>query len=208
MSEWNDLLKDVRIIPVLVIDDVETAIPLAETLCQAGLPVLEITLRTKAALPAIKAIRDNVSQAILGVGTVLDVPQVQQSIDHGAQFCVSPGHTANLLDEAERQKIPFLFGASSLSEMMYLRERGFLMQKFFPAELNGGVPFLKAVNSVLPDVMLCPTGGISSETAETYLSLPNIPCLGGSWIAPKDLINSGDWEEISKRASHAAQLGK
>ncbi|WP_420548075.1 bifunctional 4-hydroxy-2-oxoglutarate aldolase/2-dehydro-3-deoxy-phosphogluconate aldolase [Curvivirga sp.] len=208
MSKWNKLLQDIRVVPVLVIEDVEKAVPLAKTLCEAGLHVLEITLRTKAALPAIKAIKDNVPEAILGVGTVLDHEQIDHAANHDCQFFVSPGHTPNLVQEAKQKELPFLFGANTLSEMMFLREQGFIMQKFFPAELNGGVKLLKAAYSVLPDVQFCPTGGISIENAEDYLNLPNVACIGGSWIAPKDLITSGDWDKISKLAKHAATLGR
>ena len=207
MIDWTKLLNGCRVIPVLVIENMEDAVPLAKTLCEAGLPILEITLRTDAALQAIERIKDNVPEAILGVGTVLEIDQMHQAKKSGAEFFVSPAHTANLVTEAQENEYPFLFGAQTLAEMMTLREKGLHMQKFFPAELNGGVKFLKAVHSVLPDIQFCPTGGITLENAPDYLSLPNVACIGGSWIAPKDLIATKNWSEISKRAKEASKLG-
>lgn len=208
MSEWSELLNGTRIIPVLVIDQIEDAVPLARTLCDAGLFVLEITLRTAVARDAIKRIQADVAAAIVGVGTILEDTQLLDVSSLGVRFAVSPGHTLNLLETARLEGIAYLPGAQTLSEVLFLREKGFFFQKFFPAELSGGTKALKAISSVIPDVTFCPTGGLTPENASEYLSLKNVECIGGSWIAPRDLIRAHEWEEISKRAKSAILLNK
>ena len=206
MSAWGTMLDGISVIPVLVVDRVEDAVPLAETLVKAGLPVLEVTLRTPAALDVIAAMIEGVPDAIIGAGTVLTASQLNEVERAGARFAVSPGHTADLLDAADDAQIPLLPGAETLSEIMGLSDRGYELIKFFPAELAGGVPFLKTVSAVLEKMKFCPTGGVSPENVADYLSLPNVSCVGGSWIAPRDLVDAGNWDEISNRARAAAGL--
>ncbi len=203
MKDWGTILDGVSVIPVLVVDRVDDAVPLAKTLVEAGLPVLEVTLRTPAALDVIEAMTKGVPEAIIGAGTVLSPTQLDDVSKRGARFAVSPGHTAELLDAAESAKIPLLPGAQTISEVMELSMRGYKMVKFFPAELAGGVPFLKTVSAVLEQIKFCPTGGVSPDNVDDYLSLPNVSCVGGSWIAPRDLVEAGNWDEISVRARDA-----
>lgn len=193
------------VIPVLVVEDPATAKPLAAALVKGGLPVLEVTLRTAAALEVIAEMA-TVEGGVVGAGTLLTPSDVEAAVKAGAQFGVSPGSTDRLLDACEAADLPLLPGAASASEAMRLLERGYTVQKFFPAEAAGGAPFLKSLASPLPQVRFCPTGGVSPKNVGTYLSLPNTLCAGGSWVAPADLVAAGDWDGITKLAAEAAAL--
>lgn len=194
------------VIPVLVVEDASKAKPLAEALVKGGLPVLEVTLRTDAALDVIHEMAQ-VPGAIVGAGTLLEPQDVTRAKDAGAQFGVSPGSTDALLDAAEAEDLPMLPGVSSLSEIMHLRSRGYNMLKFFPAEAAGGIPSLKSIAGPIPQVSFCPTGGISPQSAGSYLALPNVVCVGGSWITPAAMVADGAWPDIEALAREAASLG-
>jgi 2-dehydro-3-deoxyphosphogluconate aldolase / (4S)-4-hydroxy-2-oxoglutarate aldolase len=196
------------IVPVMVIEDVKQAVPLARALVKGGLPVLEITLRTAAALDCIRAIVAEVEGAIVGSGTVLTAQQLKQSEKAGCVFAVSPGITPRLLKAAKDQKIVLLPASASASEAMVLFEHGYALQKFFPAEPSGGAPYLASLSSPLPQIRFCPTGGITPALAPSYLKLPNVITLGGSWMAPKNLVNAGQWDEMEKLSREAAALRK
>ena len=193
------------VIPVLVLDDVATARPLAEALVAGGLPVFEVTLRTPVALDVISEMA-KVEGGVVGAGTLLTPQDVKNAVNAGATFGVSPGATDTLLDACEAADLPLLPGAATSSEVMRLLERGYRVQKFFPAEANGGAPALKAIGAPLPQVKFCPTGGVSPANAPTYLGLSNTLCVGGSWVAPKDLIAAKDWSAIEALAAEAAAL--
>ena len=193
------------IIPVLVVDDVAHARPLAEALVAGGLPALEVTLRTPAALDVIREMA-SVPGGVVGAGTLLTPADVQAAKEAGAQFGVSPGATDRLLDACEEADLPLLPGAATASEAMRLLERGYTMLKFFPAEASGGAPALKAIGAPIPQISFCPTGGVSLKNAPDYLSLGNVVCAGGSWVAPKDAVEAGDWSRIETLAREAAAL--
>lgn len=195
------------VIPVLVIEDAATARPLAEALVAGGLPALEITLRTPAALDAIREMAQ-VEGGVVGAGTLLTPADVAAAKDAGALFGVSPGATDRLLAACEEADLPLLPGAATASEVMALLERGYTVQKFFPAEAAGGAPALKAIGAPLPQVSFCPTGGVSPANAPDYLGLSNTLCVGGSWVAPKGMVTSGDWAGITELARAAAALGR
>ena len=204
-TKAEELCKLAPVIPVLVLDDVATARPLAEALVAGGLPVLEVTLRTPVALEVISEMA-KVEGGVVGAGTLLSPQDVQNAINAGATFGVSPGATDTLLDACEAADLPLLPGAATSSEVMRLLERGYRVQKFFPAEANGGAPALKAIGAPLPQVKFCPTGGVSLANAPTYLGLSNTLCVGGSWVAPKDLIAEKAWSAIEALAAEAAAL--
>jgi 2-dehydro-3-deoxyphosphogluconate aldolase / (4S)-4-hydroxy-2-oxoglutarate aldolase len=206
-SDLAALLSATPVIPVLVIDSTETALPLARALVAGGLSVLEITLRTPAALDVIRAIAGEVEGAVVGAGTVLRRAQYEESERAGARFVVSPGASDALLAAAAASPVPFLPGSATASEVMRLLERGYRCLKFFPAEPAGGVAYLKALASPLPEARFCPTGGIDADRARAYLSLPNVLCVGGSWVAPGDALAAGDWSRITRLARAAAALG-
>jgi 2-dehydro-3-deoxyphosphogluconate aldolase / (4S)-4-hydroxy-2-oxoglutarate aldolase len=193
------------IIPVLVVHDPAHARPLAEALVKGGLPALEVTLRTPAALEVIAEMA-KVEGGVVGAGTLLTPDDVRRAKEAGARFGVSPGATDQLLDACEADDLPLLPGAATATEAMRLLERGYDMLKFFPAEASGGAPALKSLASPLPQIAFCPTGGISMENARDYLSLPNVVCAGGSWVAPDKLVQAGDWEGITALAREAAAL--
>jgi 2-dehydro-3-deoxyphosphogluconate aldolase/(4S)-4-hydroxy-2-oxoglutarate aldolase len=195
------------VVPVLVIHDVAHARPLAQALVAGGLPALEVTLRTPVALAAIAEMAQ-VAGGVVGAGTLLTPADVQAAKVAGAKFGVSPGATDILLDACESADLPLLPGAATSSEVMRLLERGYSVQKFFPAEANGGAPALKSIGGPLPQVSFCPTGGVSLTNAPNYLSLPNTLCVGGSWIVPQNLIDAGDWDGITELASQAAALAR
>ncbi|SNR58166.1 bifunctional 4-hydroxy-2-oxoglutarate aldolase/2-dehydro-3-deoxy-phosphogluconate aldolase [Puniceibacterium sediminis] len=193
------------VIPVLVIDDASSARALAEALVAGGLPALEVTLRTPAALDAIREMA-KVEGGTVGAGTLLTPADVKAAVAAGAKFGVSPGATDTILSACENADLPILPGAATASEVMRLLERGYTVQKFFPAEANGGAPALKAIGAPIPQVRFCPTGGVSLKNADDYLSLSNTLCVGGSWVAPKDLVAKGDWKAIEELAREAAAL--
>ncbi|MGE0238648.1 MAG: bifunctional 4-hydroxy-2-oxoglutarate aldolase/2-dehydro-3-deoxy-phosphogluconate aldolase [Parvibaculaceae bacterium] len=200
------ILRRAPVVPVLVIDDVGHAVPLAKALVEGGLNVLEITLRTEAAPDCIRAVKTEVKDAIVGSGTVLDKAGLQLSMDLGCAFAVSPGATSALIDAARKMEIPLLPASRSPSEAMALLEQGYRVQKFFPAEQSGGAAYLSAISSPLPQVKFCPTGGITPEIAPAYLKLANVVTVGGSWMVPKSLVASKDWAAITQLAATAAKL--
>ncbi|WP_375690255.1 bifunctional 4-hydroxy-2-oxoglutarate aldolase/2-dehydro-3-deoxy-phosphogluconate aldolase [Pseudooceanicola sp. LIPI14-2-Ac024] len=194
------------VIPVITIHDAADARPLAEALVAGGLPVLEVTLRTPAALDAIRAMA-GVEGGEVGVGSLLTPEQVTEAVAAGATFGVSPGATDKLLTAAEQAGLPMLPGAATASEAMRLLERGYRVQKFFPAEASGGVAAIKGIGAPIPGILFCPTGGVTPQNAGDYLALPNIACVGGSWVCPEKLIAAGDWAAIEDLAREAAALG-
>ncbi len=200
-----ELCRLAPVIPVLVIDDIAHARPLAEALVRGGLPVLEVTLRTPVALEAIARMSE-VAGGVVGAGTLLTPDDVAAAKAAGALFGVSPGATDRLLDAAEAEDLPMLPGAATATEAMRLLERGYTTQKFFPAEASGGAAALKSLASPLPQITFCPTGGIDAAGAPRYLALPNVVCVGGSWVAPKARLAVGDWDAITELARAAAAL--
>lgn len=201
----EQILRTAPVIPVIVLEREQDAVPLAEALVAGGLRVLEVTLRTSAAIAAIRAMA-KVDGAIVGAGTVLNAAQYQAAVDAGSQFIVSPGLTPALASAAAQQRVPLLPGVATATELMLAREMGFTCMKFFPAEQAGGVPMVKAFGSVFKDMLFCPTGGITAATAPRYLALSNVACVGGSWLAPQDLLSRGAWKDIEQLAREAAQL--
>ena len=193
------------VVPVLVIEDLAHAAPLARALVAGGLPALEVTLRTQCALDAIRAMAE-VPGGVVGAGTLLTPADVKAAKAAGARFGVSPGATERLLDACAEQDLPLLAGAATASEIMALLEAGYTVAKFFPAEQAGGAAYLKSISSPLPQMRFCPTGGIGLNNARDYLSLPNILCVGGSWVAPKNAMARGDWARITTLATEAAAL--
>ncbi|MEX0366992.1 MAG: bifunctional 4-hydroxy-2-oxoglutarate aldolase/2-dehydro-3-deoxy-phosphogluconate aldolase [Ruegeria sp.] len=203
----RDICGLAPIVPVLVVEDAAQARPLAEALVAGGLPALEVTLRTPAALDAIRAMAE-VPGGVVGAGTLVTPEDVRAAKEAGAQFGVSPGATDALIAACEAEDLPLLPGAATASEAMQLLARGYDMLKFFPAEASGGAPALKAIGAPLPQISFCPTGGVSPANAQDYLSLPNVVCAGGSWVAPKDKVRSGDWAGIEALAREAATLAR
>ncbi len=193
------------VVPVIVVEDLAHAAPLARALVAGGLPALEVTLRTPCALDAIRAMAD-VAGGVVGAGTLLTPADVKAAKAAGAAFGVSPGATERLLDACAEQDLPLLPGAATASEIMALLEMGYTVQKFFPAEQAGGAAYLKSIGSPIPQVKFCPTGGISLKNARDYLGLSNILCVGGSWVCPKDKLAAGDWAGIEALAREAAGL--
>ncbi|WP_170384896.1 bifunctional 4-hydroxy-2-oxoglutarate aldolase/2-dehydro-3-deoxy-phosphogluconate aldolase [Ruegeria atlantica] len=193
------------IVPVLVVDDAAHARPLAEALVAGGLPALEVTLRTPAALDVIRAMAE-IPGGVVGAGTLVTPDDVRAAKDAGAQFGVSPGATDALIAACEAEGLPLLPGAATASEAMTLLEKGYDMLKFFPAEASGGAPALKAIGAPLPQITFCPTGGVSPSNARDYLSLSNVVCAGGSWVAPKQMVVDGDWAGVEALARDAAKL--
>ena len=199
-----ELCKIAPVIPVLIIEDISSARDLGEALVAGGLPVLEVTLRTKCALQAITEM-SKIKGGIVGAGTLITYNDVKNAVDAGATFGVSPGATDNLIDACEEAGLPLLAGASSASEAMALLEKGYSVQKFFPAEAAGGAAFLKSLSSPLPQITFCPTGGISQKNALNYLASSNVECVGGSWVAPKEAISNRDWQQIEDLAKDAVR---
>jgi 2-dehydro-3-deoxyphosphogluconate aldolase/(4S)-4-hydroxy-2-oxoglutarate aldolase len=202
------IVKSVAVIPVIILDDVAAAVPLSRTLVAAGLRVVEITLRTDAALKAITAIANEVEGAIVGAGTVLSSRQFAAAEKAGARYMVSPGSSPDVLAAARNSAVPLMPGGVTPSEAMMLMDEGYTIQKFFPAEPAGGIAYLNALASPLPAIRFCPTGGINAANAAAYLALPNVACVGGVWVTPRDAIAEGDWKRIEKLAREAAALGK
>jgi 2-dehydro-3-deoxyphosphogluconate aldolase/(4S)-4-hydroxy-2-oxoglutarate aldolase len=194
------------VIPVLTIEKIDTAVPLARALAKGGLPVIEITLRTEVALEAIRAVAAEVPEAVVGAGTVLDPAQLDQVQRAGCHFAVGPGCTEALARRARSSGVPFLPGVQTVSEAMALRELGFRVLKFFPANAAGGLTWLAAVGAPLSGLRFCPTGGITAETAPAYLALANVACVGGSWVAPRVAVATGDWQSVERLASAASAL--
>ncbi|MFK4020216.1 bifunctional 4-hydroxy-2-oxoglutarate aldolase/2-dehydro-3-deoxy-phosphogluconate aldolase [Streptomyces albogriseolus] len=194
------------VVPVVVVEDAADAVPLARALVAGGLPAIEVTLRTPAAPDAIRAIAAEVPGAVVGAGTLLTPDQVTDAVAAGARFLVSPGCTDTLLAAMRAADVPFLPGVSTASEAMTLLERGVREMKFFPARAAGGTAYLKSLAGPLPQVRFCPTGGIGPDTAPEYLALPNVGCVGGSWMLPKDAVAARDWDRVERLAREAAAL--
>ncbi|TQV75064.1 bifunctional 4-hydroxy-2-oxoglutarate aldolase/2-dehydro-3-deoxy-phosphogluconate aldolase [Aliikangiella marina] len=206
MTEMIDILKKGPVVPVIVIDNLEDAVPLASALVEGGLEVLEVTLRTPVAIDAVKAMKAALPDAIIGTGTVTNMKTLHQSLEAGADFMVSPGATNSLLRDAVSEGALLLPGAATPSEAMHLLEEGFVCQKFFPAEAAGGVAMLKSIAGPLPQITFCPTGGISNTNAANYLALSNVACVGGTWMLDKNLIKQKDWSAITELARQAKQI--
>lgn len=206
-TDTSSLLDRTPVIPVVVLHDVAHAVPVAEALVEGGVPVIELTLRTPAALACVEAIAAAVPEILLGVGTVVAPAQAKDALSAGAQFLVSPGTTESLAAAMRETGLPHLPGAATVSEVLRLLELGYEELKFFPAEQSGGAPFLKSLGAPVPQARFCPTGGISAATAASYLALPNVGCVGGSWLTPADAVESGDWARIATLARETTLLG-
>ena len=201
------VLTRAPVVPVLIIDRLEDAVPLGTALVNGGLPALEVTMRTPVALEAIRAM-SAIPGAIVGAGTVLDAEQARAAVAAGARFLVSPGSTTELIDAAIALGVPILPGVATASEAMVARDKGLRVLKFFPAGPAGGPNYLKALASPLQEIQFCPTGGVSLDNAGDYLKLANVVCVGGSWVAPGDAVKAGDWARIERLAREAAALKK
>lgn len=195
-----------RVVPVIVLTDPAHAVPLAHALLEGGIDVMEITLRSDAALASIEAVAKAVPQMHLGAGTVTRLVEVQQVIDAGATFALSPGCTDALVEAVKAAKLPFIPGVMTPGEVMLRREQGFSLMKLFPAAQAGGMGMLKALGAPIPDVMFCPTGGVSPDNLKDFLKLPNVAMAGGSWLTPADALNAGDWAKITQLAREATAL--
>ncbi|QUQ72114.1 bifunctional 4-hydroxy-2-oxoglutarate aldolase/2-dehydro-3-deoxy-phosphogluconate aldolase [Kutzneria sp. CA-103260] len=201
-----ELLELSPVMPVVVLDDVAQAVPVAQALLRGGIRVIEVTLRTPAALASIERIAAEVPDLVVGAGTVTAPEHAKQAADAGARFIVTPGATDGLLDAVAATGLPFLPGVSTVSEAMRAAERGCTVLKFFPAEAAGGAAYLKSIHGPLPGLRFCPTGGITVESAPKYLALPNVGCVGGSWLTPKDALAAGDWGHVEAQAAAASRL--
>ena len=199
-------LRLAPVVAVVVIDDLAHAVPLARALVQGGIKAIEVTLRTPIALDAIRAIAAEVVGAVVGAGTLLTPKDLRAAQDAGARFGVSPGVTPALLDAADDSVLPYLPGAATATEAMQLFERGYTLQKFFPATPAGGPEYLRSLASPLPGIRFCPTGGVSALTARDWLAVPNVICVGGSWLSGTKLMRSGDWRQVETLAREAAAL--
>lgn len=200
------LLRHAPVIPVLTVEGAGDAVPLATALVAGGLPLLEVTLRTEGALKAITAMAKQVPGAIVGAGTIRTADQAKAAVDAGATFLVSPGATPQVIAAVQKLGVPFLPGCATASEAMRLAEEGFRFLKFFPAEAAGGVNYLKSLAAPLADLRFCPTGGIDADKAKAYLALPNVVCVGGSWITPAAAIKAGDWATVTRLSLEAGKL--
>lgn len=203
----NEIVKVAPVVPVMVVERIEDAVPLARALYNGGLKVLEITLRTACALDAITAMVESLpADAVIGAGTIITPLDYEKAVKAGSKFIVSPGTTPALIEYAKSSHIPILPGVATPTEAMHLYTEGFDHLKFFPAEAAGGVPMLKSIGGPLPQITFCPTGGIDLAKAPSYLALPNVACVGGTWMAPKELMKAGRWDEIERLAREAASL--
>ncbi len=198
-----EILQISPIVPVVVIENIKDAVPLAQTLIEGGIPIIEVTLRSSCALESIELIAKNVPKMRVGAGTILNPTQLEQAQNRGAEFLISPGLTIKLLEHAKKKDIPLIPGVSSSSEVMQALELGYSALKFFPAEYCGGVKLLNAFNGPFKGVKFCPTGGISADNMRSYLNLENVLCVGGSWLTPKDLIQNKEWDKITEICKRA-----
>jgi 2-dehydro-3-deoxyphosphogluconate aldolase / (4S)-4-hydroxy-2-oxoglutarate aldolase len=204
MNQHTSLLDIAPVIPVVVVHDAANAVPIAKALVDGGLPIIELTLRTPVALPAIERIAAEVPEIIVGAGTIVDAGQAKQALAAGAQFLVSPGSTANLRAAMRDTGLPHLPGVATVSEVMTLLDDGYTDMKFFPAEAAGGVPYLRAIHSPVPAARFCPTGGITPVNIAEYLRTPNVGSVGGSWLTPADAVDRHDWSQITDLARKAS----
>ncbi|MGL2361981.1 bifunctional 4-hydroxy-2-oxoglutarate aldolase/2-dehydro-3-deoxy-phosphogluconate aldolase [Helicobacter pylori] len=198
-----EVLQISPIVPVVVIENIKDAVPLAQSLIEGGIPIIEVTLRSSCALEAIELIAKNVPKMRVGAGTILNLTQLEQAQNRGAEFLISPGLTIKLLEHAKKKDMPLIPGVSSSSEVMQALELGYSALKFFPAEYCGGVKLLNAFNGPFKGVKFCPTGGISADNMRSYLNLENVLCVGGSWLTPKDLIQNKEWDKITEICKRA-----
>ncbi|WRA74273.1 bifunctional 4-hydroxy-2-oxoglutarate aldolase/2-dehydro-3-deoxy-phosphogluconate aldolase [Helicobacter pylori] len=198
-----EVLQISPIVPVVVIENIKDAVPLAQSLIEGGIPIIEVTLRSSFALEAIELIAKNVPKMHVGAGTILNLTQLEQAQNRGAEFLISPGLTIKLLEHAKKKDMPLIPGVSSSSEVMQALELGYNALKFFPAEYCGGVKLLNAFNGPFKGVKFCPTGGISADNMRSYLNLENVLCVGGSWLTPKDLIQNKEWDKITEICKRA-----
>ncbi|WP_181228983.1 bifunctional 4-hydroxy-2-oxoglutarate aldolase/2-dehydro-3-deoxy-phosphogluconate aldolase [Helicobacter pylori] len=201
-----EVLQISPIVPVVVIENIKDAVPLAQSLIEGGIPIIEVTLRSSCALEAIELIAKNVPKMRVGAGTILNPAQLEQAQNRGAEFLISPGLTIKLLEYAKKKDMPLIPGVSSSSEVMQALELGYSALKFFPAEYCGGVKLLNAFNGPFKGVKFCPTGGISIDNMRSYLDLENVLCVGGSWLTPKDLIQNKEWDKITEICKRALAL--
>ncbi|RVY85246.1 KHG/KDPG aldolase [Helicobacter pylori] len=201
-----EVLQISPIVPVVVIEDLNDAVPLAQSLIEGGIPIIEVTLRSSCALEAIELIAKNVPKMRVGAGTILNLTQLEQAQNRGAEFLISPGLTIKLLEHAKKKDMPLIPGVSSSSEVMQALELGYSALKFFPAEYCGGVKLLNAFNGPFKGVKFCPTGGISADNMRSYLNLENVLCVGGSWLTPKNLIQNKEWDKITEICKRALAL--
>ncbi len=201
-----EILQISPIVPVVVIENIKDAVPLAQSLIEGGIPIIEVTLRSSCALEAIELIAKNVPKMRVGAGTILNPTQLEQAQNRGAEFLISPGLTIKLLEHAKKKDMPLIPGVSSSSEVMQALELGYHALKFFPAEYCGGVKLLNAFNGPFKGVKFCPTGGISADNMRSYLNLENVLCVGGSWLTPKDLIQNKEWDKITEICKRALAL--
>ncbi|MFP6027851.1 bifunctional 4-hydroxy-2-oxoglutarate aldolase/2-dehydro-3-deoxy-phosphogluconate aldolase [Helicobacter pylori] len=201
-----EVLQISPIVPVVVIENIKDAVPLAQSLIEGGIPIIEVTLRSSCALEAIELIAKNVPKMRVGAGTILNPTQLEQAQNRGAEFLISPGLTIKLLEHAKKKDMPLIPGVSSSSEVMQALELGYSALKFFPAEYCGGVKLLNAFNGPFKGVKFCPTGGISADNMRSYLNLENVLCVGGSWLTPKDLIQNKEWDKITEICKRALAL--
>jgi 2-dehydro-3-deoxyphosphogluconate aldolase/(4S)-4-hydroxy-2-oxoglutarate aldolase len=202
----KDYVRLATVIPVVTLDDARLSIDLAHALVRAGLPVIEVTLRTSAALDAINAIAKAVPEAVVAAGTIVERSQIREVADAGAKFIVTPGTPLSLAEHLREAPVPVMPGCSTISEAMALSALGFQILKFFPAAASGGAAWLKAANGPLPKLSFCPTGGIDLASAPSYLSLPNVVCVGGTWVTPAEALKRGDFATIGRLAAQAASL--
>ncbi len=198
-----EVLQISPIVPVVVIENIKDAVPLAQSLIEGGIPIIEVTLRSSCALEAIELIAKNVPKMRVGAGTILNPTQLEQAQNRGAEFLISPGLTIKLLEHAKKKDMPLIPGVSSSSEVMQALELGYSALKFFPAEYCGGVKLLNAFNGPFKGVKFCPTGGISADNMRSYLNLENVLCVGGSWLTPKNLIQNKEWDKITEICKRA-----
>ncbi|WQX95081.1 bifunctional 4-hydroxy-2-oxoglutarate aldolase/2-dehydro-3-deoxy-phosphogluconate aldolase [Helicobacter pylori] len=201
-----EVLQISPIVPVVVIENIKDAVPLAQSLIEGGIPIIEVTLRSSCALEAIELIAKNVPKMRVGAGTILNLTQLEQAQNRGAEFLISPGLTIKLLEHAKKKDMPLIPGVSSSSEVMQALELGYSALKFFPAEYCGGVKLLNAFNGPFKGVKFCPTGGISADNMRSYLDLENVLCVGGSWLTPKNLIQNKEWDKITEICKRALAL--
>ncbi|MGL2406631.1 bifunctional 4-hydroxy-2-oxoglutarate aldolase/2-dehydro-3-deoxy-phosphogluconate aldolase [Helicobacter pylori] len=201
-----EVLQISPIVPVVVIEDIKDAVPLAQSLVEGGIQIIEVTLRSSCALEAIELIAKNVPKMRVGAGTILNPTQLEQAQNRGAEFLISPGLTIKLLEHAKKKDMPLIPGVSSSSEVMQALELGYSALKFFPAEYCGGVKLLNAFNGPFKGVKFCPTGGISADNMRSYLNLENVLCVGGSWLTPKNLIQNKEWDKITEICKRALAL--
>ncbi|MCH4601621.1 bifunctional 4-hydroxy-2-oxoglutarate aldolase/2-dehydro-3-deoxy-phosphogluconate aldolase [Helicobacter pylori] len=201
-----EVLQISPIVPVVVIENIKDAVPLAQSLIEGGIPIIEVTLRSSCALEAIELIAKNAPKMCVGAGTILNPAQLEQAQNRGAEFLISPGLTIKLLEHAKKKDMPLIPGVSSSSEVMQALELGYSALKFFPAEYCGGVKLLNAFNGPFKGVKFCPTGGISADNMRSYLDLENVLCVGGSWLTPKNLVQNKEWDKITGICKRALAL--